>query len=191
MEPGPDLTSLLQRALGGDHAAAEEIVRTYGRGMLRAVRNKLTEQLRPGFDSNDFTQAAWLALLEKRIEGKAQFVDAKALGAFLALVSERKVQETARRENSQKRGGKRRQRLDSEMAQTGAMANEDPTPSQQAVATEAWQRLVENLSERDRRILELRYQGHTKVEIGELLGIAESTVRYVLEKVFEKARELK
>lgn len=190
MEPSPDLTDLFQRALGGDQSAAEEIVRTHGQGMLRAIRLRLKEKLRRDFDSNDFTQAAWLSLLESP-NAKAQFDDPKALGAFLALLSERQVQATARRENTQKRGGKRRRSLDSAIAETGAMANEDPTASQQAVAAETWQLLIENLSERDRRIVELRYQGHTNVEIGEMLGVAESTVRYVLQKLAEKARELK
>lgn len=189
METGSDLASLLRRALSGDESAAEEVVRTYGRGMIRAIRYRLKEQLRRGFDSNDFTQAAWLSLLEKPSD-EAQFADANALGAFLALLGERKVQEAARRENTQKRGGRRRQPLDSAIAET-AFANDDPTPSQQAVATETWRRLVENLSERDKRIAELRAQGHTNVEIGELVGVSESTVRYVLEKLAEKARTLK
>ena len=158
--------------------------------MLRAVRFRLKEKLRRDFDSNDFTQAAWLSLLESPVD-KAQFDDAKALGAFLALLGERQVQETARRENTQKRGGKRRRPLDSEIAETSAVADVDPTASQQAVAAETWQRLIENLSDRDRKIVELRYQQHTNVEIGKALGISEATVRYVIEKLAEKARTLK
>lgn len=189
MDPAPDLATLLQRASEGDEGAAEELLKLYGRGMLRAVRHRLNEKLRRDVDSADFTQAVWKSFFANPID-PGKFPDSKALGAYLALLGERKVQEFARRENTQKRGAKRRQPLDSMIAESDALADCDPTPSQHAVAAETWQQLLDALSPRDRRILELRYQGHTNVEIGEIIGLSESTVRYVMDRLREKAKGL-
>jgi len=189
MDSRPDLVALLQRASLGDESAAAEILQAYGRSMLRAVRYRLKQQLRRDFDSTDFTQAVWQSFFASPIDA-SKFSDPRALCAYLARLGERKVQEFARRENTLKRGGKRRQPLDSAVANSKASAACDPTPSQEAMALETWQRLVQGLSPRDRKILELRYQGQSNVDIGLALGIAESTVRYVLEKLQEKAKGL-
>ena len=68
--------------------------------------------------------------------------------------------------------------------------NSDPTPGRKqdtpsaiAIAKERWESLMDEQPERNREVVELRISGATFAEIGEKLGIDESTARRVISKL--------
>ncbi|MFN8707154.1 MAG: sigma-70 family RNA polymerase sigma factor, partial [Planctomyces sp.] len=62
----------------------------------------------------------------------------------------------------------------------------EPTPSQNFVARESWDRILADESEADRRVISLRLQGYTQQEIAEHLEISERTVRRTLHRLMKK-----
>lgn len=176
------LASLLQSVSSGDEKAAESFLQQFGPLVLRTVRLRLSEKLRRDLESVDVVQAVWQSFFgnRDRFDG---FQDPKAFCAYLVRMAERKVLMAARRENRLKRGGNRRQQLDSIVANSSKMAGRESTPSQLAVAAETWERLLGELSARDQQILYLRNLGFSRIEIAEKLAIADSTVRRVLDRL--------
>ncbi|MGC3969952.1 MAG: sigma-70 family RNA polymerase sigma factor [Pirellulales bacterium] len=175
-----NLTELLERLSSGDAGAAEELLQQFGPVVMRAVRLRLSERLRRDFDSVDLVQAVWASFFVHR-DRLGGFNDPNGLCAYLARMAERKVLMAARHENRLKRGGERRRQLDSTIAESSKMAGREDRPSEIAIAAETWERLISKLSLRDQRILYLRNQGYTRVDIAKELSVAESTVRRVLD----------
>lgn len=51
-----EFSLLMARVQSGDQQAATEVVQRYGEAILRVVRRRLDQRLRPEYDSIDFLQ---------------------------------------------------------------------------------------------------------------------------------------
>jgi RNA polymerase sigma factor (sigma-70 family) len=177
-----EFSTLLHQSANGSESAAQRLLQEYGPTVLRAVRLRLGERLRRDYDSADFAQAVWQSFFTHLHERNA-FENPKALCAYLARMAERKILLAVRLQGRRKRDSKRRQELDSALANDSQLVATDGSPSQRAIAAETWERLMASLSLRDQKIVHLRLEGRSRVEIAQLLGVAESTIRRVLSDI--------
>lgn len=178
-----EFTALMRRVRTGCPDAARELVDRYGDLILRVVRRRLNQKLRPKFDSIDFQQDVWASFFA---EQPCQTFDRpEALAAFLAKLARNKVLMAVRQRFAiQKNDVNREHSLDGSAAyQAGAVPGREPTPSQVAVAREEWGRLLERHTPRHRHILDLIRQGYTQQQVAQELGVDERTVRRVVRKV--------
>ena len=145
--------------------------------MLRYVRKKLGDALRPRFDSIDFAQQVWASV----------FTDPAALAGldtpeqfarWLQTLAHNKVADVGRHLHTQKRDLAREVRIDetSEVAGPHPVSRE-PTPSAVAAFNEERERLLDNLPPQVRKVFELRMQGMTYDEIAAVLEVDEKTAR--------------
>lgn len=165
-----DSDGLFARARSGDQAAWRELFDACYPKVLRVVRRKLTSPaMRSLYDSTDFVGDVWKSLAEK--PDKFDFPTLGALLAFLSSAAERKVIDEYRRHHSLKNDMTRDRPLQAWSQNGGGdLASSDPTPSQQAVASEVLERLVSGQPEDERRILDLKNQSYSNEEIAERVG---------------------
>ncbi len=175
---------LIADARSGSQEAARQLVRAYGPHVLRAVRRKLYKALRGKFDSVDFTQAVWASFFAA-FDRLDAFRDPNEMIAFLTRLAHHKVVGEAQRRFGTAKLDVRRERSldDSALALAEQLVARQPTPSAVVVADEMWSRLLRGCEADDRRVLELRREGHTHEEIAEQLGVSERTVRRIIERV--------
>jgi len=182
-----DFRDLIDRIRDGDEEAANQLVRDYGDSLRRAVRRTLNRRLRPQFDSLDFVQLAWSSVFRAR-EGLDRFETPGQLAAFLVRMARNKVgEETRRRLMTQKYDVTREcslNTLDYEKEQATDTRQEDPLES--AMAREQLEHLTRDRWPRHQRIVELRLMGLSNAEVAEKLGIAQSTVRRVLDRLYDE-----
>lgn len=173
---------LIEQVRQGSQEAAWDLIEQYGPRLVRIVRRQLPHSLRSKFDSLDFVQAAWASFFAQPsrvpdFAGEEQFV------AFVAAVVSNKVKtEVRRRLHSQKYNVQRERSFDS----TVSVAANEATPSQIAMARERWFSMLEDQSDRDREIVEMRFHGYTRREIASRLGVHENTVQRVLQRMLQK-----
>lgn len=91
-----ELDDLFDRARAGDKAAEKELFEKYGHHMLRVVRRRLKERMRQLFDSDDFTQEAWLSFYQSALHLK-QFDSPNAFMVFMTKLAENRVIDAERR----------------------------------------------------------------------------------------------
>jgi len=179
-----EFQDLLRRVQAGSEDAAWELVERYGEGIRRAVRRSLASPLRSKFDSLDFVQLVWSSFFRGR-DRVGRFERPEQLVAFLAVMARNKVGLELRRRLSTSKYNVRRERSCDESAIEHVEASpRQPGPIDVAIAREQWNRLVTGQPEHCRRIIQLRLQGRTYQEISSDLGIAESTVRRFVQKLF-------
>lgn len=175
---------LMKRMNEGSHDAAWTLVERYEPHIRAVVRRKLSNKIRPMFDTGDFVQAVWVSLFRMRkrmdeVETPEEFV------GFLAAMARNKViDEFRKRTKTAKHDVNRLQSMNASNAVgPSGFVGSPITPSQVAVAREQWMRLVEDQPNHYRRILELRLAGATYNEIATQVQVHERTARRVVDNV--------
>jgi len=191
----------------GSEEAAWQLVESYSPHIFRAVRASLPRAIRSKLDSQDFVQAVWATILIRR-ERLNQFEDPGQFIAYLAAVARNKVLDMDRHFlgtqgfdvrsevplSALDRRGRHPHRptglpLRAGHTETTQPPGKDPTPSQVAIAREAWHRAVHNCSSRDRQIVNLRIAGHAYGAIADRLAICEKTVRRSIHRMLDEMRQ--
>jgi RNA polymerase sigma factor (sigma-70 family) len=175
------INDLLRQARAGSDQAAREIVDRFGPRILNVVRCRLDKRLRSKFDSMDFVQSVWASFFEIPPE-KYDFKESGELIALLEQMARNKVIEEERRRLD---GKKRNVQCETLIAKPNDIRESDvkgrgaQTPSQVAMAEEAWQRALEGDS-RQQTIMKSIRGGLTTKEIALQLGVSVKTVRRVV-----------
>lgn len=180
MDPGPDLTDLIQRARDGDAAARDRLfaaaypeLRRVARARLRANRQNTL------LDTTVLVHECYVRFVES---GRLRLEDRRHFIGYAAKIMRSVIVDAAREHLSQRRGGAERPvTLDSQIAAPGADAAADVMQLHEA---------LDGLARHDPRlvqVVELRYFGGlTEEQVAEALGVTERTVR----RDWQKARLL-
>ncbi|MDG3006685.1 RNA polymerase sigma factor [Paludisphaera mucosa] len=182
------LTKTLKEAQDGDQVAWEKLFREYYPKVRRVVRRKLDRSMRSVYDSTDFASDVMKSLAANL--SQLDFPSSEHLVAFLAQVAEQKVIDEYRRRRTLKRDVTRERPIDggaSESVQV-QIASDLPTPSQFAQANEAEEKLLEERTEIERRIIRLRQEGHDNNDIADQTGWNIRKVQRFLKNLHDSIR---
>ncbi len=180
-----EFEQLLERVREGDEDASAAFVARFGPYILRIVRRKLHQKLRAKFDSADFVQAVWASFF-----GRLPDLDVcnshKQLATYLAMLARSKTVDEFRRRMTQKLNLQREVSLEDCPLPTESPPDKPfpqrATPSEAAVANEAWDQLIKDRGDLSLRVLELRLTGATFTEIAQQLGVSDRTARRIVRR---------
>lgn len=182
--------SLMDRLRCGSTEAVEELMETYGRHVIRAIRRHLSGRIRNQYDSIDFSQAVWGSFFRdsKKVP---EFSDPAQLIAYLVRISKNKViDECRKRLKTQRYDVNREQRAsDKGINDDQRLPGNTPTPSAIVTAKEFVEQILENQPESYRNILRLRASGATFAEIAEETGLNERSIRRVIKRLESRAKQ--
>ena len=189
----PRFRDLLRQVADGNESASEEIVREYGPHIIRAVRRRMTQKFRDGYDSEDFAQAVWASFFG-HLSMVERFKTEGELAGFLWKMASNKVIDVGRRRKSG-RDAKVSDEVLPNVATDNRRGTTQPTPSQFAVANEKLNqlrdvnqlqdviRLNESKTDKYRQVMSLLLSGVSRAEIAERTGISERHLRRVLNRI--------
>src|SRR5262245_32797897 len=170
MPPANEFAELLERVRQGDRAALVSLLTQYEPALRRFARAHLGPTLRPHADSLDLVQSAHKSLMIALWSNRYEFASPEKLLALAKTILQRKVARLAERTGRQQRP----------VAGPGAAAratglfpslpSAEAGPAETAEFHNALDHVCRQLNERERRILALLLQGHTRKEIAEELG---------------------
>jgi len=174
-----EFNRLLKQARMGSGPAARELVDRFTPFVQRVVRSRLNRRLRTIFDSADFSQAVWASFFALPPQ-QHDFETAQDLVRFLEIVARNKVLEQVRR-----RLGTRQHKIRREFSLRSGrnLVSPGPTASQEAIATERWQRALENEPPRYQGIMNSFRGGSSPQEIADQMGVSVKTVRRAIRRL--------
>jgi RNA polymerase sigma-70 factor (ECF subfamily) len=181
----PEIAAVIERAIGGDEEAREELLRHFEPSVRAAVRRHIGEELRQVVDTDDVVQSTFVAAIADI--GELSFRGEAAFRGWLLTIARHRVQMAGRHHRAQRRDVRRRQRLATalpvEAAATGPLEKAERHDEADRV-----RRAVERLAANDREIIELRsFQGRPFDEIASELGLAgESSARRRFQRALER-----
>ncbi len=193
-ERQPEFEQLLKELANGSEEAATRIVDLYSSNILRAVRRSLPRAIRPKIDSVDIFQSVWMSVLAKRTR-LAQLDTPQRFVAYLAATARLKVLEKYRHYTRMQAFDVRREQRMSDpidaknakspatLAKAALVDTKHPPGSAVAEAREAWQTLMSNCNDRDRKVVKLRLKGQSFEDIAGQLQVSTKTIQRILQRL--------
>jgi RNA polymerase sigma-70 factor (ECF subfamily) len=166
-----DFASLLKRAAENDSAAQAQLCQHYEAKVRIVARVLLGPALRSHFDSIDLVQSVHRSLLLGLRDEKFDISSPEKLIALASTIVRRKVARKWRRERRQVSLGTNSE-MSEGLAQTlSSLSSPDTDPAKVAEYNDLLAKFCEKLNDVERRMLEMRLQGHTSAEVAQALGL--------------------
>lgn len=187
MSPIANFQELIARVRAGDSEAAAELVRRYEPVLRRTVRVRLRDsRLRRVLDSLDICQSVLGSFFVRAANGQYEVDTPEQIEKLLARMARNKLADQVDRQ----RAGCR----DLRRVEDGGLEGRDfvgglPTPSREAAARDAMNKVRTVLTVEELQLLQLRDAGHEWSEIAEMLGGTPEALRKKLTRALERAAE--
>lgn len=185
---------LLDRAAHGDMAATGALAEQYERHVRLVARVMLGRAMRPYVDSVDLVQSVHHSVLLGIRDQRFEITDPQKLTALAVTVVRRKVARHWRRLKRQQRlsGAGPADGSDGPTGADGLLAAEtgsEPDPSHAMQTREQIERLCRDLSDTDRRLLELRMEDLPTAVIAERMGLSPVALRVRLTRLRQRLQD--
>jgi RNA polymerase sigma factor (sigma-70 family) len=190
MSSDPPFAEFIHRIRQGDEQAAAELVRRYEPAIRLEVRMRLRRNdpaLRRAFDSMDVCQAVLASFFVRAAAGQYDLDEPAQLVRLLVAMARNKLGQQARRNHRQRRDVRRTAGGD----ETLTAPAREPGPERVVQGRELLQAFRERLTEEERRLADLRAEGHEWAAIAEQMGGTAQARRKQLARAADRvAREL-
>ena len=175
-----EFAELLSRARAGDQSALDQIVKRYEPEVRIVAHFLLSRDLRPYLDSLDLVQSVHKSLLLGLRSNKFDISSPEKLVALALTMVRRKAARHWRHLQ-------RQQRLDTDNL-PAALADSEADPARAAQLQDALQHLWNNLDASERRVVELRLEGHSTADAARTLGLDADVLRVRLSRLRQRLR---
>jgi RNA polymerase sigma-70 factor (ECF subfamily) len=189
MSDEQSFADLIRRVRAGDDQAATELVRRYEPAIRLAVRMHLNDpNLYRLFDSMDICQSVLASFFVRAAAGHYELNNPQQLLRLLVGIARNKVAFQARKQRAQRRDHRRRSALPLEKLEIAAA---DASPSQLIAGQDLLREFRQRLTEEERRLADLRAEGHDWAAIAAEVGGTPQARRMQLARAVKRvSREL-
>lgn len=171
---------LLDRWRDGDQAAAAELFQRYAERLIGLAHRHLSATVSQRVDAEDIVQSVCHSFFSGAREGRFVLEQSGDLWRLLVGITLHKIQDKHRQNSADKRSVAREASGDGLQAH---LAAREPSPEEAVALADLVEHVMRPLDPEERRILELRLQGHSMEEIVARVGRCRHTVRRVLNDV--------
>ncbi|MBL8799939.1 MAG: sigma-70 family RNA polymerase sigma factor [Planctomycetia bacterium] len=173
----------MARWQAGDGKAADELFRRYANRLIALARSRLSSKLAGRIDPEDLVQSAYRSFFARARDGQYDIERGGDLWQLLVTITLCKLRNQVKHHTAGKRNVHLEQCFSSEDSLYGLQANlfaDTPSPMAAVALVEEVESVMQQLVAVERRILELRLQGHTQYEIAAQTGKSVAGVCRVL-----------
>ena len=184
--PTDSFPRFLVRLQARDGDAAREVFRRFTSQLIALARRRCSPPFRAKIDPEDVVQSAYKSFFRRYGAGNLDANNWKGLWGLLTLITLRKCSERVAYHRAGCRDVAREvsvPRGDEYEMPWLEVAGREPTPYEAAELGETVNRLLADLNDDERPVIELSLQGYTAREISQRLDRAERTVRRLRERV--------
>jgi RNA polymerase sigma-70 factor (ECF subfamily) len=184
-----DDRDLITRYKAGSQSAAGELFDRYCEKLMRLARRRIGQRMASRVDPEDVIQSAFRTFFVRVRNDEFTFDGEDDLFKLLVRLTVNKALRQIAHHRAAKRDPHREagQGTDSTDHLAGVMAHEQ-APDVEVAVLDEFERFLGQFPEFERRVLELKLQGNTTMEIAESLGSYDRKIRRVLERIEEVAQ---
>jgi len=185
----PPSAELLERYRAGDRRAADELFGRYTARLIALARSRLSAKMARRLDPEDVVQSAYRCFCATLGDDRYVLRRGDDLWRLLSAITLHKLFHQLDRHRALKRSVECERGFGGESSLEvlgGLAAAREPSPSDAVALADEVEHLLSGLKPSDRRMVELRLQGHRIESIAAEAGCSERWVRRVLDQA--KAR---
>jgi RNA polymerase sigma-70 factor (ECF subfamily) len=184
MPAPPNFEELIRRVRAWDPDAAAELVRRYEPLIRRTVRFRLADaRLDSVLESMDISQSVLKSFFVRAAAGQYDLETPGQLLRLLATMARNKLVSKARGQYTLRRGG---DHVVASVENPEYLIEPGPGPSREVAARDLMQEVLRRLSPAERRIQELRNEGHDWAAIGAQVGGSPEALRKQLARALDR-----
>lgn len=175
--------SLMPRLQGGDPRAAQEVFDRYTERLIGLARQRLPAALGPRLDPEDVVQSVYRSFFTAVRDGRYACQGGMDLWRLLTTITLHKICHQVKRNTRDKRSVKREADHGPGPTLEERLLSGQPSPVEAVMLAEQLEFVFQRLAPRERKMLELRLQGHTLEDVARLTQRSERTVRRTLDDI--------
>ena len=181
-DPGSDDRDLVSNYQAGSESAARDLFDKYCERLMKLAKRRIGQRMASRFDPEDVIQSAFRTFFTRVKNDEFTFEAEDDLFKLLVRLTVRKTLRRIEHHSAAKRNpnSEAAQRTD-DVEPFSLIASRAVTPDMEVALIDEFQLFIGDLPELDRKVIELKIQGYTTVEIAEKVGSYERKVRRVLE----------
>lgn len=184
-----EFNELLMRARKGDRAAMQTLVQQYEPEVRIVARVRLGAALRPYFDSLDLVQSVHRSLMLGLRQDKFDISTPERLVGLALTIVRRKLARQWRRLRRQKRLNEGQNSSDSLADLLVSLSTPESGPESVATVRDQTERWLSEMTDVEKRVMELRLEGFTTAEVARQLGMDPDVLRVRLSRLRRRLRE--
>jgi RNA polymerase sigma-70 factor (ECF subfamily) len=181
-----ELKQWVAAAKAGDPQAETRIFQLYLSRLLALAESRLSPRMARRVDADDVVQSAMRTFFMRLRDERIVWDDSFDLWRLLARLTVRKVCRQVDHHYADRRSVAVDQSAGPSDSSSAAFIDDfarEPTPEEAVVAQDLLEHILEPLDADQRRMVELRLEGHSFEEIARQIGRSESIVRRLTDKV--------
>ena len=186
---GEEPSELVARWRAGDQLAAAELFRRYANRLIALARSRLSARVAGRVDPEDVVQSVYRSFFADVRDGRYDLERGGNLWQLLVTITLHKLDHQIKHVNAKKRAMEREHSFGSEDSLFGIQTDvfaRNPSPVEAMALSELLEQVMQELDPRERRMFELRLQGHNLEEIAAEIQLSRSTVRRGLKEIRER-----
>jgi len=183
-EPRSDDRDLVSDYQAGSESAARDLFDKYCERLMKLAKRRIGQRMASRFDPEDVIQSAFRTFFTRVKNDEFTFEAEDDLFKLLVRLTVRKTLRRIEHHSAAKRNPnlEAAQRTD-DVEPFSLVASHTVTPDMEVALIDEFQSFIGDLPELDRKVIELKIQGYSTVEIAEQVGSYERKVRRVLERI--------
>jgi RNA polymerase sigma factor (sigma-70 family) len=177
--------NLVARWRQGDQEAASVLFGRYAQQLIGLAASRLSTRLAQRVDPEEVVQSAFRSFFVAARDGSFDLTRGGDLWRLLVSITLHKLHDQVKRNTAGKRSIKREQAetADHPDGNLGTVAASGPSPLEAVALSDELEQILRSLPALQRRVLELRLQGHHLDEIATLLQRSIRTVSRILDTI--------
>lgn len=175
-----ELATMIEGLRRGDAAATAAFFRRFGPALRSVADRRIAPGLARRFDAPEVASSVCRTFLRRAGEGEFDIEDGDALWRLLCAITLTKVREKARFHRREKRSVTREVDVESPGE---ARAGGGTAPDDDVAFADALGKVLDELDEDERRLVDWRLAGRSTEEIADELGCSDRTVRRQLARL--------
>src|SRR4051794_34615160 len=160
--------SYLNMWRAGDENAAKHLFDRYVDQLVALARRRISQRLASRIDAEDIVQSVFRTFFNRAREGQFTIEDPDDLCKLLARITVHKtLRQVAHHKRGKRDAGMETGQSDISQELLLTLLGGEPTPEDAAAFIDQLEHFLDKLQDDDRKVLEMRMEGYSNVEIAE------------------------
>jgi RNA polymerase sigma-70 factor (ECF subfamily) len=180
--------SFVKSLRAGDPGATKEVFDQYVDRLVAMARKRISLRLASRIDPEDIVQSVFRTFFHRAKQGQFKFNAEDDICRMLARITVHKtLRQVAHHQAGKRDAGRDAGSGDDSQDMVVNLLSREPSPDEATQLLDQMEHFLAQLRPEDRKILELRMQGYSTLEIAQQLNITDRKIRRLMERIREQA----